>query len=141
MKNIFIILLLSVLAYQCSPGVLKGKDLTKDDIEYIKSLGILEENEEIIKFSSSFRKKISGNFYTDRRIASYWQYDKSPKDNYIKSAKYTDIKSVELKHGDGFEHAPSIIVNLKNGNSFEVYFDCENDQFDKIFQEVKNLIK
>lgn len=126
--------------FQCSPGMMEGEDLSSEDLSYLKSLGLLEDGEEIMIFSSSLSMKSSGNFFTDKRIASYWQYDKTPKDNYIKSAKYYEISSIDAKYG-GARYAPKLIVNLKNNTSFEVYFDCENEQIDQIHIEVSKYLK
>jgi hypothetical protein len=60
----------------CDKDLDTGGDLSKQDKEYIKGLGILDDEERIILFDSQgggFNgRKTSGNFFTDKRIASYW---------------------------------------------------------------------
>lgn len=120
---------------------MEGEELSSQDLSYIRSLGLLEGGEEVMFFSSSFRMKISGNFFTDRRIASYWQYEKTPKDNYLKSAKYDEIRSIDVKYGDGFKYSSALVVNLKKNTSFEVYFDCGREQIDEIHEAVQKYLK
>jgi hypothetical protein len=125
---------------QCSPGTINGGKLSKDDVSYIRSLGLLEEGEEIKTFSSSLNIRTSGNFFTNKRIASYWQFEKSPRNNYIKSAKYDEIKTIKVEYGDNLELSHSLIVNLKDGTSFNVYFDCNIKEIEEISVEVTKFI-
>jgi hypothetical protein len=59
-------------------GIKSGKDLSVKDKKYLTGLGLLEANEQIILFNSQGTGlepiRQSGNFFTDKRIASYWKY-------------------------------------------------------------------
>ena len=122
----------------CSSGILKGQELSSSDLAYIKSLGLLNDEESIVRFSSSMNLKSSGNFYTDKRIAAYWIY--SDEDERY-SAYYHEIQSIDLNYGDGLEYASKLIVSLKDNTSFEVYFNCEKEEIDKIYEEVKKFLE
>lgn len=140
MNRFVVFLVLMLIFVRCTPGIINGENLSTQELDYLTQLGLLEENEPVMVFSSSLKFRISGNFYTDRRIASYWQYDKSPKDNYIRSAKYQDIDTISLNYGDGFTKSAALVVGLKDGSSFNVYFDCEKKELEKIYQNVKSYI-
>jgi len=65
--NITFILLLLI---SCNK-IENSKTLDKKDIEYIKSLGLLEDDETIYGFYSEFKNSVAGNFFTNQRLASY----------------------------------------------------------------------
>ncbi len=135
MKKYYIIYL-SLIFIQCgTPGVMKGDKLGEEDLSYMASLGILDDDEEIILFSSNFDIIQSGNYYSNKRLASYWQYKKSPRNNYIKSAKYDEIDSIKAVQG-GFKAAPKIVAYLANGERMEFYFDCENSEVSGIKDDI-----
>jgi hypothetical protein len=71
-----ILLSVGLIVSSCGGDPETSDDLSKQDKEFIKKLGILDDQENIILFDSQgggFNAlKTSGNFFTDRRIASYW---------------------------------------------------------------------
>lgn len=122
--RIIMFLLFAGILFQCSDKIVSGDDLSKDDINYIQNLGVLAKGESIIKFYSNYTTKISGNFYTSKRLVSYWQYDKKPQDSFIKQAFYGDVSDIGVEYGDGFELTSALLVKLKNGDSFKVNSFC-----------------
>jgi hypothetical protein len=95
--NIVIILVVSTLVFiGCENGIQKGDELSKKDIEIITNLGLLEQNERIIEFHSqsgqSNQIAQAGNFYSNKRIASYWIEQNSKSE--INSAFYSEIDTI-----------------------------------------------
>lgn len=124
----------------CNDSPITGEEVSKELKSYITNLGILDTNEKILLFYPPFDNKITGNYYTDKRVASYWQYSKAPKDNYIRSAFYSEIDSIGVKYGDGFERSSSLSIKKKNGESFDVYFNYEKEKIDKLHKEILKFL-
>lgn len=74
--------LTGLVVTSCDRKLETGNDLSNQNKDFIKSLGVLDDKENIILFDSQgggFNGlKTSGNFFTDRRIASYWIDTKIP---------------------------------------------------------------
>lgn len=130
-----LIITLSLLFSSCSAKIVDGTKLPISTITHIQKLGILEKDERILYFYTSFNIRTSGNFITERRVASYWQCN-SPKDDYIKSAFYNEIKSINVRYGDGFEFTSAFIIELNNGHKFEVYFNGSKEEIDKLYKKI-----
>ena len=140
MKFILQIIIYSILLSSCSEKIINGNDLPSSTISHIKKLGILDNNEQILYFYSSLNNRVSGNFITKKRIASYWQ-NKTSNENYIKQAYYDEIKSITINHGDGFEFSSAFIIELNNGQNFNVYFNDNRENINKLYNELLNIWK
>lgn len=102
--------------------------LDQEDIQFIRDLGLLEASEEIEMFESNggFKGlKESGNFITDRRIASYWIED-GKKDLHwaffkdeIDSITFTDLVSA-------LTYASYLTVYKHDAEPFNVYVDADS---------------
>lgn len=133
--NLFILLLPFILI-SCQ-GIIPGSKLSTADIEHIKSLGLLDSNETIIEFSSQLSNKTSGNFYTLKRVATYWIED-DPEKSQIRSAFYTDIDSIsttDLSTAPTFASYLEIFVH--DSSSFRVYVDDDQKATWKFFEGVQ----
>jgi len=64
-------LLLTLFLVSCN-GIETGDSLSSKDFQRFRSLHLIENGERLYKFYSEFKKSVAGNFYTDRRMASYW---------------------------------------------------------------------
>jgi hypothetical protein len=124
----------------CTEKVVSGDKLSKTTIQYIQGLGILDNDEQILYYYTSLNKRASGNFITKKRVASYWQ-NNSQKEDYVRSAFYNEIKSINVKYGDGFEFTSALIIEINSGNKFEVYFNDTKEKMDKLYAEVLKLWK
>jgi hypothetical protein len=135
-----IIIAFFLIVTSCSEKIVDGNKLSHSTITRIQKLGILEKEELILYFYTSFNNKISGNFVTEKRVASYWQ-NNSPKDDYIRSAYYSNIESISVKYGDGFEFTSALVIELNDGHKFDVYFNGSKEEIDKIHNVVIKLWK
>jgi hypothetical protein len=113
-----------------------GDQLSKDEILKIHKLGLLEKDEKVIAFSSQSSNIVSGNFYTDRRIASYWQDKHNSAENEANSAFYKDIISIDTVVYAGLTFAPFMTITKKDSTSFKAYFDGEKKSVRKLFKDV-----
>ncbi|MCZ8023554.1 MAG: hypothetical protein O9294_17455, partial [Cytophagales bacterium] len=69
---ILTILTTGTILLSCDHSTRNGTELSQADRDYIKGLGLLDDNENIILFDGQSDFKTSGNFFSDKRIASYW---------------------------------------------------------------------
>jgi len=136
----FILLLIS-----CDTGIKKGSELTQTDLNYIKQIGLKDENEKIILFVSQLDNQTSGNLITDKRLASYW-IDKEKKINKVNSAFYNEIDTLLIKDlSNSLTYASFIKVIKKDKTEFKVYVDDNTkktkDFFEKAISEWKKWKK
>jgi len=103
-----------------------GKDLSKTEIEYIKGLGLLDSNETILLFETHSGKRIdgyktSGNFISDKRLASYWINENKPEKTNINFSYYNDIDTLTTTDlSDDWSLASYQSVRKKDGTSFKL---------------------
>ncbi|HEY8931569.1 MAG TPA: hypothetical protein VIM55_20370 [Mucilaginibacter sp.] len=115
-KTLFAAALLFAFS-SCQPGIQDGASLSANHINYIKSLGLLAADEHIILFDSQYRIKISGNFFTDKRIASYWINEQDTKKSTIDYAFYNDVDSMKIVR---MKHVAYLKVHKTDGHTFKV---------------------
>ncbi|GAA4059929.1 hypothetical protein GCM10022389_00180 [Flavobacterium cheonanense] len=121
--------------------ITSGDDLTESDIQKIKKLGILDDNEKIIKFYSEYKKNVAGNFFTNKRIASYWKDENNESKDKINSAFYQDIIRIDTITNAGASFSPYINVIRKDSSQFKVCFDGQKAEIRKTFEEVISIWK
>jgi len=106
---------------------------------FFKEIDACRDGEEIYYFYSAgiFSIKEDGNFFTNRRVVSYWE---SPEDEsyYLESATYEEIENIQINYTSSFLEDTEIIISKIDGNEFSLYISGEG-QRDKIF--VKKLMK
>jgi len=128
MRNLMLIgifVILYVLS-SCQPGVQKGSAISRNHINYIRSLGLLAQDENIILFDSQYKIRVSGNFFTDRRIAAYWTDEKDPANSRVNYALYPDIDSIKTHYAEGGTNASSLEILKSDGKKFSVYVKANN---------------
>jgi hypothetical protein len=112
-----------------------GETISKDLIEYIQNMHLLEKDEKIIRFYSSYRKKLSGNFFTDKRMASYWIDENDSTKNKKEFAFYQDIVSLDTNYmKPSLTMTAYIMVTTSNGEKFKVYVDGKHDEIKEFFE-------
>jgi len=110
----------------CQPGVQKGSSISRNHINYIRSLGLLAANENIILFDSQYKIRISGNFFTDRRIAGYWTDARDTSKRFVNYAFYADIDSIKTHYNNASAVASYLEVFKSNGKKFRVYVKADS---------------
>ena len=129
------ILLIIIIAF-ASCGFF-NTELNEKGIEYIKSQGLLDDDENIIWYVSLLDVKSSGNFLTNKRISSYW-LDGSTKDNNYKHFVYLkEIDSITLEDLSQTLTYSSYINVYSKGKNFKVYLDNDSIKTRDYFEKVK----
>lgn len=132
-KYLFTIILFA--AFSCNK-IETQQTLNQDDINFIKSLKLLDDNETIYRFYSESKNEIAGNFFTDQRIATYWiDQRNSTKDN-INFAYYKDIAKIDTIFNAGLTYSPYILVTKRNGSKFKVSVDGKKNEIKSFFEDV-----
>jgi hypothetical protein len=128
-------LVLTVLFVACGNEIETADTLNKQDYDRLHSLNLLDTNERIYKFYSEFKKSVAGNFYTDKRLASYWldEYDKSK--NKIEFAFYKDILSIDTVYNAGLTYSPYMKITKKDFTSFKVCVEGSKQEITDFFND------
>jgi len=116
-------------------SITTGDKLSKDDTQRIQQLGLLDNDERIIKFYSEFKNSVAGNFFTSKRLANYWQDEDNKNKNEINTAYYPDIISIDTVCYAGATYSPYLLVTRRDSSSFKVCFDGNKDEIRKTFIE------
>ncbi len=120
-------------------GISTGKDLSSIDRLRIEKLGILDKDEEILKFYSEYKNSVAGNFFTNKRVAEYWQDERGKQKNQINSAFYFEIISIDTVCFAGLTYSPYMLVTKKDSSTFKVCFDGTRKELNKTFTEAIEL--
>lgn len=110
-----------------------NQTLDKDDIEYIKSLNLLTDGENVYQFYSEYKKDVAGNFFTNRRVATYWIDERNSKKNEINYAYYNEIEKIDTIYNAGVTHTPYILVTKIDGTTFKVSVDSDRKEIRAFF--------
>ncbi len=132
-KYILSILLISL--FSCNK-IETNKTLNQNDIEYIKSLKLLDENETILKFYSQNTKKTAGNFFTNKRVASYWIDARNFQKNEANFAFYNDIIKIDTVNIPGATYCSYALITKKDKNTFKVYVNGKKPEIKSFFQDL-----
>lgn len=128
MKKTGILILLIINLIGCTL-IKNDNKLSESDLKYIRSLGMIDEDENILKFSNSMNIKTSGNFITDKRIASYW-IDKDDNKSYKDFAFYSDIVKIDsVDNTNALTYASYLEITKRDSSRFKVYIDGDKDKY------------
>ena len=127
-------IVIAVTLLSCAHHSKKGNDLSVSDIKYIKGLHILQDNETIMLFDTQADLKTSGNFFTDKRLASYWIDKRDSTKNSVRFAFYTEIDSLQTTDlTKSLTYASFLNISKHDGTSFKVYIDGDSTEVWKFF--------
>ncbi|MFH6997141.1 hypothetical protein ACHRVZ_04355 [Flavobacterium sp. FlaQc-57] len=129
----YITITLLLFLFSCNK-IENHKTLSQDDINRIKSLKILDDDETIYQFYSEFKNEVAGNFYTNKRVASYWIDKRDAKKNKIDFAYYKNIVKIDTIYNSGLTFAPYILITTKDNKTFQVSVDGKKDQIKSFFE-------
>ena len=121
----------ALVTSSCDKDFKTGDNLSKEDKEFILNLGLLDADEDIILFDSQAGGfdglKTSGNFFTDKRIASYWIYNRDTTKTSIDYSFYADIDTIgRYPKFQSLTYASYLEVHRRNGTRFKVYVDADS---------------
>ncbi len=112
-----------------------GDALSNTDIQFIRSLNLLDKDEKIFKFYSEYKNKVAGNFCTDKRMAKYWIDEKDKSKDEISFAFYPDIKSIDTVYYAGATYCPYVLVTKKDNTQFRVCVEGKSNEIKVFFEE------
>lgn len=126
-----------LLSTACGDAIKQGNQLNDEDLKYIRSLGILEEGEEILLFDSQGAfggKRNSGNFITEKRLATYWIDEHDSQNNVVESALYPEIDTIITKDlSTSLTYASYLEVVTKDKRRFKVNVDAKQEELQHFF--------
>lgn len=112
------------------------KTLNQDDLTLIRSLNLLDHNETIVKFYSQNTKKTAGNFFTNKRVASYWIDTRNSQKNEANFAFYNDITKIDTVNFVGITYCPYALITKKDKNTFKVYVNGKKPEIKSFFEDL-----
>jgi len=132
----YLIIILTMISFISCNKIETNQTLDKEDLKYIKSLNLLSDGEIIYKFYSEYKKNVAGNFFTDKRIATYWIDERNSKKNEINYAYYNEIEKIDTISYAGASYTPYILVTKTNGKTFKVSVDGDRKEIRAFFEGV-----
>jgi tetratricopeptide (TPR) repeat protein len=99
-------------------ALLRGDIMSDYSLGQMRSAGLLQPEEEILYYysdSSSVGFLDSGNFFTDRRVVSYWRKDDELQ---VRQATYPEIESIEMGDFPDDEALRQISIVTEDGEAF-----------------------
>lgn len=133
--------LFSLLLLAACNIISTGDTLSKTDIERIQKLNLLDKDEKIYKFYSEFKNEVAGNFFTDKRMATYWIDKKDKTKDVTAFAFYQDIKSIDTVYDAGATYCPYMLVTKTDNTQFKVCVDGKREEIKEFFEEALNKWK
>jgi len=135
MRKLFRLFTLLLLLSACGNKIETTNTLSKQDFDFLHSLKLLDTNEQLYKFYSEFKNSIAGNFYTDKRLASYWldEHDKSK--SKIEYAFYADIVKINTVYNAGATYCPYMLITKNDSSSFKVCVDGTKKEITEFFND------
>ena len=120
-----------LVATSCDGKLQTGDDLSNWEKDFIRNLGVLDAKESIILFDSQsggFNEvKSSGNFFTDKRIASYWIDNRDSAKTTVNYAFYTEIDTIRrYPKFKSLTLASYLEIHRRDGTKFKVYISADS---------------
>lgn len=109
--------------------------LDQEDIQYLRSLHLLDSNETVFGYYSEYKNKVAGNFFTDKRIATYWIDERDPEKNKTVFAYYPDIARIDTIYNAGLNYTPYMLVTKNDNTQFKVSVDGSDMEVKSFFEE------
>lgn len=116
-----------------------GNSLDKKTTDLIRSLGLLDKDEKIIKYYSNYSKSKAGNFFTNKRLAMYWLDDHDIAKNDTSFAFYRDITSIDTVYQVPDTFIPYMLITRNDSSQFKVYVDGNQKEIKGFFKDAINL--
>jgi len=138
--SILTILAAVTILMSCDYGPRTGAELSQADRDHIKGLALLDEGENIILFDRQSDFKTSGNFITDKRLASYWIDKRDETQTSVDFGLYSEIDTILTKDlSRALTYASYLEVVKNDGKAFKVYVDGDSTEvrtfFDRAISE------
>ncbi len=138
-KNLIYLLLLNF--FIACQSIETGDTIDKKTIAQLKEMGLLDNDEKVVKFYSNYEKDKAGNFFTNKRIAHYWFDKQDVAKQAISFAYYEEIVAIDTTLKVYNFDIPYMIVTKTDSTSFRVYIDGTAKQKRDFFIEAISIWK
>lgn len=128
-----------LLFLSCNNKIVTGDKLSRSDTDLIKSINLLDQDETIIKFYSTHKNSVSGNFFTKKRLASYWLDKHHKEKTSINTAYYEDIMGIDPIRYAGATYSSYIKVIKSDSTEFKVYIDGDTTEMRSFYNDILSL--
>lgn len=135
----FALILLALLT-ACN-HIKKGNELSASELARINHLFHLDADEKVYQFYSEFKSKVAGNFFSNKRIASYWLDENDKTKNQINFARYADIIAIDTVFNAGATYYPYMLITRKDSSRFRVSADGNKTEVNAFFKDAINKWK
>lgn len=125
----------------CGNKIETSETLKKQDFDRLYSLNLLDTNEQLYKFYSEFKNSVAGNFYSDKRLASYWLDERDTSKNKVEYAFYKDIVKIDTVYYAGATYCPYMRVTRADSSSFKVCIEGNRQEITNFFNEAIKIWK
>lgn len=112
-----------------------GETLKKETTDLIRSLGLLSDGEQIIKYYSNFDQSNAGSFFTNKRIAHYWLDKHDNRKNDTSFAYYPEIAEITMTKAVPDTYAPYMTITRKNNTQFRIYVEGSEKELGSFVEE------
>ena len=127
---------LIIILLSCCNGIKTDKTLSTAEKLYIQNLGLLDSGETIIKFNSQLNNRVSGNFFSNKRLASYWIDQHDTLKNQRAFALYRDIAAIDTTYlYTSLTYASYMEVARRDSSKFRVYVDGKKEEVRSFFED------
>jgi hypothetical protein len=127
--------ILVVFLLSCN-SIQRGGELSDADLNRMRALKILDQGESVVKFYTEDRKQTAGNFFTNKRIASYWIDPRDKSKDEVFSAYYSDVKALDTVYYAGATYSPYVLVTKNDGTKFKVCANGKKQEIKAFFEDV-----
>lgn len=141
MRKISRLVILLLFCSACSNKIETGDTLKKQDFDRLYFLNLLDTNERLYKFYSEFKNSVAGNFYSDKRLASYWLDERDTSKNKVEYAFYKDIVKIDTVYYAGATYCPYMRITRTDSSSFKVCVDGKRQEIADFFNEAIRIWK
>jgi|GEM_PF-7082098 len=108
--------------FSCQPNH-RDKMISERLVQRLKTLHLLDEDETIFQFYSNYRKRIAGNFVSNKRVATYYLDDRSKTMDEIAFAYYENIRTMDTLYRSVEVESPHLLVTTFDHKLIKVYVD------------------
>ncbi len=138
--SIVILIIIVLVILEFGTPYLSSSNVSYLKERRLKSINLLEEGETVLFFSSNMTTSTSGNFFTNKRVATYWIYKGR---NDINSSYYKDVEDIAFETGTDpyISDLHKITISVSDGSQFTLYLSGGAKDALEIFHELEKTWK
>lgn len=130
----FLVILILVIGCESNSII---NDLSEKQYETIYKITGRFPEEEIYRFYSCLDLESCGNFFSNKRVVSYWITDKEQR---IDSCRINKVDSIKLILNHDIIHTHFIEIYYGDNKSFTLHFKGTKEELEEVFDELNSLV-